>query len=502
VAKTIITEPSRTLMEYRLLPSLTTAESSHARVSLSTAIVRSAQTAAPPAGAPPLRLNLPVLSAAMQSVSGTRMAIELARLGGAAVLFASQTPSEEAAAVRAVKNYRAGFVMPRTVTPDLLLSEVTKLTEELGYSTFPVTDANRKLLGLLTRNDFDKTRHAARTVAERMVPREKLTVGVGVRDLARAYELLTESHQSVLPIVDEHNELLSMVFRKDILDHLDNPEQLLDGKERFVVFAAINTHDYQVRARALVDAEVDALVIDASDGHSSFQGDCLRWLKQHVPQTPVIAGNVITGDGFRYLAEHGADAVKVGMGGGSICITQEQKGTGRGLATAILDVVRARDAYLAQTGIYVPIIADGGIETARDITMALAMGADACMMGRYFARMEESPTEKVVVNNRVMKPYWGEGSSRARQWRGERYSQSVFVEGVEGLVEYAGKLKDNLDETVAKIKASMSSCGAATIQAFHDEAVLELVSALSIREGQVHDIYMPQAEASDRAWGG
>jgi IMP dehydrogenase len=183
----------------------------------------------------------------------------------------------------------------------------------------------------------------------------------------------------------------------------------------------------------------------------------------------------------------------VGMGGGSICITQEQKGTGRGLATAIQDVVRARDAFAKASGVYLPIIADGGIETARDITMALAMGADACMMGRFFARMEESPTEKLVVNNRVMKPYWGEGSSRARTWREQRYSQNTFVEGVEGLVEYAGKLKDNLDETTAKIRASMSSCGAPTIQAFHAGAVLELVSALSIREGQVHDIYMPDS---------
>jgi IMP dehydrogenase len=484
-------------MEYRLLPALTTAASAQSKVSLATQIARRN-------GRAPLRLNLPVLSAAMQAVSGTRMAIELARLGGAAVIFASQTPEEEAQMVRAVKSYRAGFVQPRALRPDQRLREVTQLTEELGYSTFPVVDEQRRLVGLLTRNDFDKTQHEGKLVSERMVPRRALTVGVDVHDLAKAYELLTDSHQSVLPIVDAHDVLLSMVFRKDIRDHLDNPLQLLDAKERFVVFAAINTHDYRERAPSLVAAEVDALVIDSSDGHSEFQGEALTWLKKHHPETPVIAGNVITGDGFRYLAAQGADAVKIGMGGGSICITQEQKGTGRGLATAVLDVVKARDAYAQETGVYLPVIADGGIETARDITMALAMGADACMMGRYFARMEESPTEKVVVQNRVMKPYWGEGSSRARKWREQRYSQAVFVEGVEGLVEYAGKLKDNLDETMAKIRASMSSCGAPTIEAFHREAVLELVSALSIREGQVHDIYMPQADGSlaDRPWGG
>jgi IMP dehydrogenase len=406
---------------------------------------------------------------------------------------------EQAAMVRAVKSYRAGFVSPRTLAPETPIREVVALTEQLGYSTFPVVDSARKLLGLLTKNDFDPVKHATLSAEARMVPRKALSVGVAVNDLAKAYELLTESHQSVLPIVDKDDRLQSMVFRKDIRAHLDNPNQLLDKQERFVVFAAINTHDYQARAKALVEAEVDALCIDASDGHSVFQAEAIKHLKAAHPGTPIIAGNVITYDGFRFLAEAGADAVKVGMGGGSICITQEQKGTGRGLATAVQDVVKARDAFAIETGVYIPVIADGGIETARDITMALAMGADACMMGRFFARMEESPTEKVVVNNRVMKPYWGEGSSRARSWREQRYSQNTFVEGVEGLVEYAGKLKDNLDETMSKIRASMSSCGAPTIQAFHANAVLELVSALSIREGQVHDIYMP-SDSPDSGW--
>jgi IMP dehydrogenase len=491
MAKTIIQEPSRTLMEYRLLPALTTAECTIAKVSLATRIARK-----PKAGgaAAFMALKLPLLSAAMQSVSGTRMAIELASLGGAAVLFASQTPADQAAMVRAVKNHRAGFVSPRTLSPDDKLTEVTELTDALGYSTFPVVDTQKKLLGLLTKNDFDPVRHANLSVRDRMVPRTALAVGVAVTDLGKAYELLTESHQSVLPIVDNADTLLAMVFRKDIRAHLDNPDQMLDARERFVVFAAINTHDYRERAKALADAEVDALVIDASDGHSVFQGEAIRFVKAQHPNLPLIAGNVITGDGF---AEAGADAVKVGMGGGSICITQEQKGTGRGLATAIIDVVRARDSHFEKTGTYLPIIADGGIETARDITMALAMGADACMMGRFFARMDESPTEKVMVNNRVMKPYWGEGSSRARSWREQRYGQGSFVEGVEGLVEYAGKLRDNVAETTAKIRASMSSCGSASIAAFHQNAVLELVSALSIREGQVHDIYMPKHESSE-----
>lgn len=499
MAKRIITEPSRTLQEYRLLPALTTTESATSAINLATTVARAPANGSKTSGG--LRLNVPLLSAAMQSVSGVKMAIELARLGGAAVLFCSQTPADQAAMVHAVKSYRAGFVKPRTVSPDDTIADVKKKEDELGYSTFPVVDEAKKLLGLLTRSDYDPVRHSALRVRDRFVPASQLSVGVNVRDLAKAYELLADSHQPVLPIVDEEGRLQSMVFRKDIRDHLDNPNQLLDAKERLVCVGALNTHDYKERATALVAAEVDALCLDSSDGHSTFQADALKWVKAQFPTIPLIGGNVITGDGFRYLVEAGADAVKVGMGGGSICITQEQKGTGRGLATAVIDVVEARDAYEKETGIHIPVIADGGIETARDITIALALGADACMMGRYFARMEESPTEKIMVNNRVMKPYWGEGSSRARTWREQRYSQSAFVEGVEGLVEYAGKLKDNLDETLAKIRASMSSCGSKNIQAFHENAVLELISALSIREGQVHDIYMPPSDLSDRSWG-
>jgi IMP dehydrogenase len=265
----------------------------------------------------------------------------------------------------------------------------------------------------------------------------------------------------------------------------------VDDRKRLLCVAAINTHDYAERAPALVEADVDALAIDASDGHSVYQAEALRWLAGRYPGLPVIGGNVITGAGFRYLAEAGANAVKVGMGGGSICITQEQKGTGRGLATAVMDVAAARDAYLADTGRYLPVIADGGIVTSKDAIIALALGADCVMLGRWFARMEESPTEKVTVNGRVMKPYWGEGSARAQDWRSVRYHQGKFVEGVEGFVDYAGKLADNLDPFLAKLRASCSSCGAATLDELRREAVLELVSPLSIREGMVHDIFMP-----------
>jgi IMP dehydrogenase len=301
-----------------------------------------------------------------------------------------------------------------------------------------------------------------------------------------------ESHQSVLPIVTDDQELLYLVFRRDIEDHLDNPHQVVDERKRLFSAAAINTHDFKERVPLLIDAGTDVLCIDSSDGYTSFQQETLLWLRENYPSIPVIGGNVITAEGFRYLVESGARAVKVGMGSGSICITQEQKGTGRGLATAIIKVVEERDSYFNESGKYIPICADGGIGNSKDIAIALALGADYIMMGRYFARMDEAPTEKVMINNRIMKPYWGEGSPRARDWQLKRYNQSLFAEGVEGFVEYAGRMKDNIEVTIAKIKSTMSTCGVSSIDELHRKAELEMVSSLSIREGKVHDIFVPQ----------
>lgn len=481
---------SRTLAEFRLLPGLTTRDTILRKVSLRTPLVWTAP------GQPEITLNAPVMSAAMQAVSGPQMGIELARLGGVAVIFASQPPASQAAMVAKIKRHRAGFVEPHTVRGGLTIRELAVYSAEVGHSTFPVVGADGVLEGLITRNDYDLRSHSDADVAQRMVPRSRLLVGVGLTDLEEANRLLIESHHSVLPVVDHSGHLLSLVFRKDMDDFLDNPSQVVDARKRLIAVAAINTHDYRERVPALVAAEVDVVAVDSSDGHSVFQQETLAWCKTTYPDLPVIGGNVITAEGFDAMAKWGADAVKVGMGGGSICITQEQKGTGRGLATAVMDVVAARDRYHERTGRYIPVIADGGIVTSKDIVIALALGADSCMLGRYFARMDESNTQKTVINGRVMKPYWGEGSARARQWREARYHHASFVEGVEGFVDYAGKLKDELPKTLAKIKASMSSCGVATLAALHTEARLEAVSALSIREGQPHDIFMPGGEST------
>ncbi len=484
MAKKINTNSSRTLMEYRLLPGYTSSDCKFKDISLKTPLVYSANNEKK------YYLNIPLVSAAMQSVSGDQMGVELAKLGGVAFIFCSQTPQSEAQMVKKIKNHKAGFVKPRKVKPSMKVSEMYNIRKKSGHSTFPVVNDDNIFLGLISKWDYDISLHADCLIKERMIDKENIEVGTNITDLMKANKLLLESHKSILPVIDEDGRLLSMVFRKDINDQLNFPLEIHDKKKRLISVAAVNTHDYKDRVTALAREEVDVIAIDSSDGHTQYQKDTIKWINKHYPNIPVIGGNVITKTGFRFLVEAGAKAVKVGMGGGSICITQEQKGTGRGLATTIIEVVEARDTYFKETGKYIPIAADGGVTGTKDVTIALALGADYVMMGRYFARMEESPTDKIVVNNRVMKPYWGEGSARAQKWKTRRYNQGKFVEGVEGLVEYAGHLRDNLEETLAKIKSSIQTCGAMNLSEFHQKAELEVVSALSIREGKSHDIYL------------
>ncbi len=400
MAKRIHNEPSRTLVEFRLLPAKTTEETSMDKISVRTPLVFDEQNR------DKYFLNTPIVAAAMQSVSGVEMGIELAKLGGAAFVYCSQPISQQSEMVSKIKNHKAGFVEPVTVSPDFPISDLVRLSEEKGFTTFPVVDDHGSLLGMITKNDYGVGRHENLRSCDRMIERAGIVVGVDIVDLSEANAILVDSHQAVLPIVDRSDRLMYLVFRKDIRSHLDNPYEVVDERKRLLAAAAINTHDYTERVPALVEAEVDVVSIDASDGFSVYQEKTLEWIAARFPNLPVIGGNIITGEGFNFLVEKGAKAVKVGMGGGSICITQEQKGTGRGLATAIVKVAEARDHYEKRTGIHIPIIADGGIMNGRDVVVALALGVDYAMMGRYFARMEESPTKKVTINNRVMKPYW------------------------------------------------------------------------------------------------
>ena len=312
--------------------------------------------------------------------------------------------------------------------------------------------------------------------------------------LKEANDIIWENKLNCLPIIDKNQRLVSMVFRKDYNSHKDNELELIDTSKRYMVGAGINTRDYAERIPALIEAGADVLCIDSSEGYSEWQKIVLDYVREKYGDTVKIgAGNVVDADGFRFLAESGADFVKVGIGGGAICITREQKGIGRGQATALIEVAKARDEYFKETGIYVPICSDGGIVHDYHITLALAMGADFLMLGRYFARFDESPTKKVNINGNYMKEYWGEGSARARNW--QRYDlggeeKLSFEEGVDSFVPYAGSLKDNVRLSLSKVRSTMCNCGCITIPELQQNAKITLVSSTSIVEGGAHDVIL------------
>ena len=489
----IYSEPSHTFSEYLLIPGYTSEECIPDRVSLKTPLVkfRKGQEECP------ITLNIPMTSAIMQSVSNDSLAIALAKEGGISFIFGSQSIESQAEMVRKVKNYKAGFVVSASnLTPDHTLADVLDLKAANGFSTVAITDngtANGKLLGIVTSRDYRVSRMSPTDkVRDFMTPREKLVTAPAGTTLKQANDIIWEHKLNSLPIVDENDRLMYFVFRKDYASHKANPNELLDKEKRFLVGAGINSRDYATRIPALLEAGADVVCIDSSEGFTCWQAKTIAWVRENYGDTVKIgAGNVVDRDGFRFLAEAGADFIKVGIGGGSICITRETKGIGRGQATALIEVAAARDEYFAETGIYVPICSDGGIVHDYHMTLALAMGADFMMLGRYFARFDESPTPKVLVNGAYMKEYWGEGSNRARNW--QRYdlggsSKLSFEEGVDSYVSYAGPLHDNVEASLYKVKATMCNCGFINIPDFQKGAKLTLVSAVSIVEGGAHDV--------------
>ena len=485
---------SHTFSEYLLVPGYSSSECIPNNVSLKTPLTRFKR-----GEKPAITLNIPMVSAIMQSVSGVDMGVALATEGGMSFIYGSQTPESEAAMVKAVKDHKAGFVeSDSTLTPKMTMSEVMALKEKTGHSTMPVTDdgtAHGKLLGIVTERDYRLSRMSMdEKVADFMTPREKLVVAPVDTTLKVANDIIWDHKLNSLPIVDADDHLVALVFRKDYDSHKSNPNEMLDSHKRYMVGAGINSRDYAERVPALVEAGADVLCIDSSEGYSDWQKMTIEWVREHYGDDVKIgAGNVVDAEGFRFLADAGADFVKIGIGGGSICITRETKGIGRGQATATIEVAKARDEYFRETGIYVPICSDGGIVYDHHISLALAMGADFVMLGRYFARFDESPSAKVMVNGTYMKEYWGEGSARARNWGrydlGGKKSLS-FEEGVDSYVPYAGSLKDNMAITLLKLKSTMCNCGALTIPEFQDKAKLTLVSATSIVEGGAHDVLL------------
>jgi len=485
-------ETSHTFNEYLLVPGYSSSECIPANVSLKTPLVKFKK-----GEEPAISMNIPMTSAIMQSVSGDRLAVALAREGGVSFIYGSQSIEDEAAMVAKAKAYKAGFVVSGSnITPEGTLADILALKEKNGYSTVAVTSdgtENGKLLGIVTGRDYRVSRmDPATKVKEFMTPLEKLVVAGADTTLKQANDIIWDNKLNSLPIVDGEGNLKYFVFRKDYDAHKSNPNELLDSQKRYIVGAGINTRDYAERIPALVEAGADVLCIDSSEGYSEWQALTLKFVREKYGDTVKIgAGNVVDRDGFLFLAEAGADFIKVGIGGGSICITRETKGIGRGQATALIDVCAARDEYFEKTGVYVPVCSDGGIVHDHHMTLALAMGADFMMLGRYFARFDESPTNRISMNGNYYKEYWGEGSNRARNW--QRYDlggdkKLSFEEGVDSYVPYAGSLKDNVNLSLSKVKSTMCNCGALTLPELREKAKLTLVSATSIIEGGAHDV--------------
>ena len=497
----VLPDVSRTFNEYLLLPNLTDERCIPNNVSLKTPLVKFKK-----GEKSKFEANVPFVSAIMQSVSGEEMAIALAREGGCSFIYGAQSIEDQAKMVRNVKKHKAGFIKSDSnVKTGATIRELLALIEKTGHSTVMITEdgsPHGKFLGLVTDKDYRVSRvDLDECVDNYMVPKSKLVWAKKGISLSEANDIIWENKISCLPILDDDDNLVSLVFRKDYEERKNNPNSFLDENKRYIVGAGINTRDYEQRIPALVEAGVDMICMDSSDGYSIWQKNTIDWVREKYGDSVKIgAGNVVDKEGFYYLADAGADFIKVGVGGGSICITRETKGIGRGQASSVMDVVEARNEYYERTGVYIPICSDGGIVHDYHITLALAMGADFVMMGRYFARFDESPTPKVKINGTFVKEYWGEGSNRARNW--QRYdmggaSKLSFEEGVDSYIPYAGPLKDNLALTVSKIKSTMCNCGSITIPELHEKARLTLVSNISIKEGGAHDVILKDIDNSN-----
>ncbi len=497
---TYFEKESHTFSEYLLVPGYSSAECIPSNVSLRTPVTKFSK-----GETPTISINIPLVSAIMQSVSDDKMAIALAKEGGLSFIYGSQSVKDEADMVRRVKNHKAGFVYSDSnIRSDATLADILALKEKTGHSTVAVTDdgtANGTLLGIVTSRDYRVSRMSRDTkVSEFMTPFDKLLFAYEGTSLKEANDIIWDNKLNSLPIITRDRKLCYFVFRKDYDSHKENPLELLDADKRYMVGAGINTRDYEERVPALVEAGADVLCIDSSEGFSEWQARTLAFIREKYGDTVKVgAGNVVDREGFLFLAKAGADFIKIGIGGGSICITREQKGIGRGQASAVIEVAQARDEYFKETGIYIPICSDGGIVYDYHITLALAMGADFIMLGRYFSRFDESPTNKVNINGSYMKEYWGEGSARARNW--QRYDMGgdkklSFEEGVDSYVPYAGSLKDNVGLTLSKVRSTMCNCGALTIPELQEKAKLTLVSATSIIEGGAHDVLLKDKTAT------
>jgi IMP dehydrogenase len=494
----ILDETSRTLNEYLLLPNLTTDECAPSKVDLSAPIIRHRV-----GDASRLRVAVPLTSAIMGAVSSPRLAIAIAQCGGLGFIHQNQSVADQAEMVSAVKRHKAGFRFSEiNVKVSATLGEVAQLLRSAERDVAAVTDdgsPHGRFLGLISTTDFHPSRHRMdEPVESRMRRVEDLVTAPPSISLSDANTMVWDHHLDVLPIVNDSGQLASIVTRRDYELHKTFRNESIAADKRFVVGAGVNTRDYTERIPALVEAGADVLCIDSSDGYSVWQQQVLDYANGLPGNVAVGAGNVVDSRAFRYLAQAGAAFVKVGIGGGSICITRDQKGIGRGQASALIDVVAERDRYAEETGEYVPVCCDGGVLNDSHMAIAFALGADFMMLGRYFARFDESPSRAVRVNGQMLKEYWGEGSQRARNW--SRYNHEtdapVFEEGVDGYVPYAGSVYDTVAMTLTKLKATLSSCGANNLHSFHEEAILVPVSQQSFLQN-THEVTLREVAIDD-----
>jgi len=442
-----------------------------------------------------ITLKTPIVSAAMDTVTESDMAIAMALLGGIGVIHKNLDPETQAGEVAKVKRFENGFILhPRVINPDATVADVFEIRQQEGYKAIPITEGgkeNGKLLGLITANDYFINRHADSRVSERMTPVGRLFMAKKGITLEEAHEALEESHHSKLLVVDEKGNLFAMVTRRDLEKRKDYPDATLDKDGRLAVAAAVGpAKNLAERVEKLIEAGVDALVVDTAHGHSRGVGDAIGFIKTHFPHIPVIGGNIATPEAVEFLADCGADAVKVGIGPGSICTTRVVTGIGVPQLSALLNCTEAAK----RRG--VRLIADGGIKLSGDIAKAIAVGADAVMLGSLLAGTEEAPGEIIYADGKTYKSYRGMGSLGAMSAGGkERYGQAdvseaeKFVpEGVEGRTLFKGSVKTEIYQLLGGLKSSMGYQGAQNITELHQKAKMVKITSASLRESHPHDV--------------
>ncbi|MEJ5988888.1 IMP dehydrogenase [Ramlibacter sp. PS3R-8] len=452
-----------------------------------------------------IRLNLPLVSAAMDTVTEARLAIAIAQEGGMGIVHKNLTAQQQAAEVARVKRYESGVLRdPVVITPQHTVRQVMAMQEQLGISGFPVLDGG-KVVGIVTGRDLRfETRYEV-PVSQIMTPRDKLiTIREGT-SLADAKALLNKHRLERLLVINDSFELRGLITVKDITKQTSFPNAARDASGRLRVGAAVGVGEgTEERVEALVKAGVDAIVVDTAHGHSKGVVERVRWVKQNYPQVDVIGGNIATGSAARALVEAGADAVKVGIGPGSICTTRIVAGVGVPQITAIDNVATA----LAGSG--VPLIADGGVRYSGDIAKAIAAGASTVMMGGVFAGTEEAPGEIVLYQGRSYKSYRGMGSIGAmQQGSADRYFQEatstnpntdkLVPEGIEGRVPYKGSLVSIVYQMAGGVRAAMGYCGCASIEEMRSKAEFVQITAAGMRESHVHDVQITKEAPNYRA---